>query len=90
MTVREVIKALCEECDMTLAQLAEDAGMSQGNLSRAISLKDGGGMSMRVDTLVRLIHETGGDLAVISPDNETYFIDGEKETDEGGLCFPNY
>ncbi len=77
MTVREIIRILCDESGMNISKLAEAAGMSQANLSRAISADHEEGMTMKVCTLLKLLRCADAQISVITPRGDEYPLDDE-------------
>jgi AraC-like DNA-binding protein len=77
MTVREIIHILCTESEMSISTLAEEAGMNQGNLSRAISADHEEGMTMKVCTLLKLLRCADAQISVITPRGDEYPLDDE-------------
>ena len=77
MTVREIIKIVCDEAGLTLSELADRAGMSQGNLSRSISQDREEGMGMKVSTFLKLLKSADAQLTVITPRGDDVYVDDE-------------
>ena len=81
MTPREAILTCCREMGISLNELARMVNMDKGNLSRALSAYNGGGVGIRVDTLIKLIEAAGGQL-LVQTEREDYVLDGEEDFDE--------
>ena len=92
MTVREIIRACCKDAGITLTDLAERVGMSQSNLSKAISRGADGteGEGMRASTLIKLVEAAGGEI-LVETQKEEYYLDGcnEMDEDEENQAFPH-
>ena len=92
VTVRETIMSCCKDRKISLTDLAEMVGMTQGNLSRAISRAVDGteGSGMKVSTFIKLIEAAGGEIFIQSCVNEEYYLDGYSEIDEDErrMAFP--
>ena len=77
MTVREIVRLICDESGMNISKLAEAAGMSQGNLSRAISRDHEEGMTMKVCTFLKLLRSADAQLTVITPRGDEIYVDDD-------------
>lgn len=79
MTVKEIVKAICEEKGISTRDLAEHLNIAQSSVVHTISRNDG--MSMKVENLVKWLGELDYQIIVqpMFEDSENLILDGESD-----------
>lgn len=79
MTVKEIIKAICEEKGISTYDLAEHLNIAQSSVVHTINRNDG--MSMKVENLVRWLGELDYQITIqpMFEDGEELVLDGESD-----------
>ena len=79
MTIKEIIKAICEKKGISTRDLAEHLNIAQSSVVHTISRNDG--MNMKVENLVRWLGELDYQIIVqpMFEDSENLILDGESD-----------
>lgn len=79
MTVKEIIKVICEKKGISTYDLAEHLNIAQSSVVHTVSRNDG--MSMKVENLVRWLGELDYQITIqpMFEDGEDLILDGESD-----------
>lgn len=79
MTVKEIIKVICEKKGISTYDLAERLNIAQSSVAHTISRKDG--MNMKVENFVKWVGELDYQIAIqpMFEDDEGLILDGESD-----------